>query len=78
MCYVTDAIDARGELKWGLDLVWFVWGSSADNNSERERGATGVDCEREHVCDRLVSEKTCQREKATRRGASAPVNLYAT
>ena len=40
MCYVTDAIDARGELKRGLDLVWFVCGSSADNNSEHERGAT--------------------------------------
>ena len=41
MCYVTDAIDARGELKRGLDLVWFVWGSSADELQRERRDQSG-------------------------------------
>ena len=57
MCYVTDAIDARGELKWGLDLVWFVWGSRARTTLQDERGATRADSEENMCCERLV----CQR-----------------
>ena len=49
MCYVTDAIDARGELKRGLDLVCVAGLESADNTSGEPR------VEREHVCDGLVS-----------------------